>query len=141
MLELVATMPSRPFGAGALVTLDIISRLIRLVTVAGAARGGARGMQLSFIPQKTLTFQMALSSSPVGPGADQAGQILSAVLLRICCCSLSFNGSARNSSRFFLTSGTPGPGQSVPNRVLWVISSRRGKYWSKLLGGIPLMSR
>src|SRR6266480_1955393 len=37
MLEFVATMPSRPFGAEVLITLDIVSRLSRLV--AGATRG------------------------------------------------------------------------------------------------------
>src|ERR1700678_3332044 len=55
MLELVATMPSRPLPVGVLVTLDIISRSIRLV--AGTAPGGARGVQLPFIREKTLTFQ------------------------------------------------------------------------------------
>src|SRR5580704_7006125 len=59
MLEFVATMPSSPFGAGVLVTLDIVSRLIRLVTVAGAARAGPRGMQPTFIRQNTLAFQIA----------------------------------------------------------------------------------
>src|ERR1700680_701502 len=60
MLELVATMPSRPLGPRVLVTLDIVSRSIRL-TVAETTRGSARGMQLSFIPQKALTFQTAWS--------------------------------------------------------------------------------
>jgi hypothetical protein len=53
-------MPSIPFAAGVLVTLDIVSRFVRLITVAGAARGGARGMQPPFIPQKTLVFQTGL---------------------------------------------------------------------------------
>ena len=48
----------------------------------------------------------------------QAGQILSAVLLKICSCNAWLKGSLQNSSRFFFTSGTPGPGQSVPNKVL-----------------------
>src|SRR5580658_8946988 len=52
-------MPSSPFGAGVLVTLDIVSRLIRLITVAGAARAGPRGMQPTFIRQKSLVFQTA----------------------------------------------------------------------------------
>ena len=39
----------------------------------------------------------------------------------------------------FLDLGTPGPGQSVPNRVLSAISSRRGKYLSSVFGGMPLM--
>src|ERR1700734_1813570 len=59
------------------------------------------------------------------------GQIPRAVLIRICCCNSALSGSVWNSSKFFLISGTPGPGQSVPNKVLCAISSRRGKYFSK----------
>src|SRR6202451_2725090 len=70
-----------------------------------------------------------------------AGQMLSAVLLKICCFTSSFKGNARKSSRLFLISGTPGPGQSVPNSVLCAISSRRGKYLSSDFGGMPLISR
>jgi hypothetical protein len=57
-----------------------------------------------------------------------SGHILSAVLDRICRLVSSDSGRARKSSRFFLISGTPGPGQSVPNRVLPATSSNRGKY-------------
>src|ERR1700693_3122542 len=116
MLELVATIPSMPLGPAVLVMLDIVSRLNGLV--AGAARGSSRGMQLSFIREKVPRFHTA---RPLGGSRQRqgyAGQMLNAVLPRICCWVCSERGSARNSSRFFLTSGTPGPGQSVPKRVL-----------------------
>src|SRR5262249_31381727 len=71
----------------------------------------------------------------------EAGQMMSAVLLRICCFAAGESGRALKSSRFCLMSGTPGPGQSVPNSVLGAISSRRGKYLSRVLGGMPLISR
>src|SRR5713226_1521433 len=57
-----------------------------------------------------------------------SGQMLNAVLDRICRLVSSDRGSARKSSKFFLISGTPGPGQSVPNSVLLATSSNRGKY-------------
>src|SRR4029077_7697137 len=69
------------------------------------------------------------------------GQIANAVRDRICCCVPFGKGNERKSSRFFLMSGTPGPGQSVPNNVLSAISSNRGKYLSNAIGGMPLMSR
>jgi hypothetical protein len=55
------------------------------------------------------------------------GQIPNDVFSRICFLVPSLSGNALNSSRFFLMSGTPGPGQSVPNSVLDAISSIRGK--------------
>ena len=65
-------------------------------------------------------------------GIPYSGQIEAAVLLKIWLRVSSVIGRALNSSRFRLTSGTPGPGQSVPNRVLCAISSSRGKYFSRL---------
>ena len=70
-----------------------------------------------------------------------SGQSVAAVLLKICSRISALIGSALNSSRFRLTSGNAGLGQSVPNSVLWAISLRRGKYFSRAFGGMPLMSR
>jgi hypothetical protein len=50
MLELVATMPSKPFGAGALVRLDIFSRLIGLITVAEPRQGCAGHATFCYTP-------------------------------------------------------------------------------------------
>src|ERR1700675_1826375 len=58
MLEVVATMPSSPILVGVLVKLDIGSRSVRLIRLPSHAKG-VRGVQLSFIRQKTLAFQTA----------------------------------------------------------------------------------
>src|ERR1700688_145103 len=71
-----------------------------------------------FYTRKGAQIPYSLTTRWSRQGHDYAGQMLNAVLPRICCWVCSDRGSARNSSRFFLTSGTPGPGQSVPKRVL-----------------------
>src|SRR5271165_2087469 len=71
-------MPSRPFGAGVLVTLDIVARSVRLITVAGAARRGARGVQLPFIPEKDVAFQMTSRPLHAPPAAAYSSRFVKA---------------------------------------------------------------
>src|SRR6266542_2467593 len=68
------------------------------------------------------------------------GQSLIAFLLRILSFVSSLRWRARKPARFPSIDETPGLGQSVPKRVLSAISSRRGKYLRRALGGMPLMS-
>src|SRR5260370_27781279 len=72
MLELVATMPSRPFPR-LLLTLDIISRLARLTTVA-APRGEERG-ECNFL------LYAKPGSYSIRPGRDFSDCILPRSLL------------------------------------------------------------
>src|SRR5260370_40684534 len=72
MLELVATMPSRPFPR-LLLTLDIISRLARLTTVA-APRGEERG-ECNFL------LYAKPGSYSIRPGSDFSDCILPRSLL------------------------------------------------------------
>jgi hypothetical protein len=55
------------------------------------------------------------------------GQISRAVSANMARLAGSLISSLRKSSRFRFMSGTPGPGQSVPNSVLVAISCKRGK--------------
>src|SRR5882724_1596662 len=153
MLEFVATIPSSPLGGWVVDTLDIASRfdcnlfVARLRGAPTAKTSATLGYTRNFanFPTAGRSLQ-AITGGRLETGVSawptrQAGQMLKAVLLRICSCISFVSGRARNSSRFFLISGTPGPGQSVPNKVLCAISSSRGKYFNSVLGGIPLISR
>src|SRR5581483_11634706 len=96
--------------------------------LAALVASGTSG-QPTFISQKPAQIQIGTGwSEMTGVRAgwlavDQSGQIRNAVSDRIFRWVASLNRRARKSSRFFFTSGTPGPGQSVPNRVLAAISS------------------
>ena len=61
-------MPSKPLGAGALVTLDIFSRLIGLISVAEPRQGYAGNATFCYTP-KRLAFQVPDASVTVEPAA------------------------------------------------------------------------
>src|SRR5258706_2576503 len=77
MLELVATMPSKPFGAGVLVTLDIVSRSTRLGYCCGPCGGGAGTATFFYTPKRAYI--------PDGPGNFGVGLAMSALQRKIFC--------------------------------------------------------
>src|SRR5216684_814980 len=73
-------------------------------------------------------------------GTAQRGKSRAELSYRILRLASSRIGRAWNFSMLPLISGTPGPGQSVPQRTLSAISSMRGKYSKSFCGGMPEMS-
>src|SRR5581483_9325880 len=77
-------------------------------------RSTEKNSQRRFVPRGFDADMLPFQAS----GADYAGQMLNAVFPNICSCISLLRGRAQKSSRFCFMSFTPGPGQSVPNRVL-----------------------
>src|SRR3954466_12440428 len=112
--EVAATMPSRPFVGAMVVDMSFLV----------CSRWGQLCEDTACISTQDATVFYTGNPKEIPSYASKgirryyAGQILSAVFDRICSSTLLGSLSPRKSSRFCLMSGTPGPGQSVPNRVL-----------------------